>query len=368
MSKVVESKLITPKNKEYQRHYYMKKKRSKTNITMKSVYGDISSSVQDIDREGSHFAHFTRGSYINLGDQLRDTFMEDGFTSSTLANYNFLDIGGGLGKALIHFRSYHKSKCVSIEESTSTFDGSMLLFHELVNRDGTKIPFIPILGNAYALTDFGGAFIVYAWLQGVVCDLFESLFEVFVSDKTCMYFVTSEKYRQVLLDENEIVIKGKFVGMMERSKNSSRTLYIYYKKKILTKKNNLSTQWTNKNKLSNEIHNAFNAYSKFHNFARICKNKEAIYSLTNVKEFDSSKESLFQIKSVRKCRRKNIQNDYIPNKKKVKLVVPKKDKIIDLTIGEESDIDDESKCEISLIVRIILISERNGKVLGVLYF
>ena len=77
---------------------------------------------------------------------------------------------------------------------------------------------------------------------------------------------------------------------------------------------------------------------------------------------------MFQIKSVRKCRRKNIQNDYIPNKKKVKLVVPKKDKIIDLTIGEEGDIDDESKCEISLIVRIILISERNGKVLGVLYF
>ena len=75
-----------------------------------------------------------------------------------------------------------------------------------------------------------GAFIVYTWLQGVVCDLFESLFEVFVSDKTCMYFVTSEKYREVLLVENEIVIKGKFVGMMERS-NSSRTLYIYITRK-----------------------------------------------------------------------------------------------------------------------------------------
>ena len=101
-------------------------------------------------------SHFIRGTHINFGNKLQKALMEDAYTARTLANYNFLDIGGGLGKALIHFRSFHKSKCVSIEDSLNTFNGSMLQFHGLVNKDEKKIPFIPILGDIWILKDFGG--------------------------------------------------------------------------------------------------------------------------------------------------------------------------------------------------------------------
>ena len=74
---------------------------------------------------------------------------------------------------------------------------------------------------------------MYIWLKGINALLFEILYDLFVTDKTCIYFITSAKYAQVLLDEDEIVLKEKIVGVMEKTNGrSTMTLYIYYKKKI----------------------------------------------------------------------------------------------------------------------------------------
>ena len=117
-----------------------------------------------------------------------------------------------------------------------TINGSMLQSHGPVNKDEKKNPFIPILGDAWTLKDFGRAVIVYTWLKRINTLLFEILYDLFVTDKICIYFITSEKYAQVLLDEDEIVLKEKIVGVMEKTNGrSTMTLYIYYKKKIPSK-------------------------------------------------------------------------------------------------------------------------------------
>ena len=99
---------------------FIRKKLHATKISIKKNYNLYASAyIVEKDREGSHLCHFTRGTYIDMGRLLQKILKEDKFTSSTLANYNFLDIGGGLGKAVIHFRSFHMSKCVCIESSSN---------------------------------------------------------------------------------------------------------------------------------------------------------------------------------------------------------------------------------------------------------
>ena len=55
----------------------------------------------------------------------------------------------------------------------------------------------------------------------------------------------------------------------------------------------------------------------FHNVPRANKNKQIIYSLTNIEEFDLRKKNVFQNKKVRTSRKKNIQHDTITKKKEV---------------------------------------------------
>ena len=76
---------------------------------------------------------------------------------------------------MIHFRSFHMSKCVCIESSSNAYNGSLMLFHDMVEEDEKR-------------KDFGGAFIVYAWTRGARCDIFQVLFDLFVEDKTCMCY------------------------------------------------------------------------------------------------------------------------------------------------------------------------------------
>ena len=273
-----------------------------------------------------------------MGRLLQKILKEDKFTHSTLANYNFLDIGGGLGKAVIHFRSYHKSKCVSIESSSNAYNGSLMLFHELVKEEnGKRIPFIPILGDAYDLKDFGGAFIVYAWIQGATCDIFELLFDLFVEDKTCMYYVTSEKYSCTLLEENDIAIKGSIHGKFESS-SSSMVLYIYFKRKILTNKREVSSQWKGKSDVSSDIYNAFDAYSFFHNMKRNEKNKDSIYTLTNIEDPTMKKGKVL------------MHSRKLRSKKTTKCSILKKSDIIDLTVEDNIE-------KVKIVKKLIFIDE-----------
>ena len=55
-----------------------------------------------------------------------------------------------------------------------------------------EIPFIPLFHDLMKLNSFGGAYIVYAWLQGALPKVAEKLLNVFESDDQAMFLVTCE--------------------------------------------------------------------------------------------------------------------------------------------------------------------------------
>ena len=109
-----------------------------------------------------------------------------------MANLTFLDVVYGQCISLSYLSSIHKVHCVGIESNQVHFvSGVSFLFH-IINKMKNKIriPFLPIKGDGLHLKSFGGAQLVYAWIQGAPYNLHQHLFEIFQSDKRANVFIS----------------------------------------------------------------------------------------------------------------------------------------------------------------------------------
>ena len=70
----------------------------------------------------------------------------------SMANYNFLDIGGGFSLSVAHLRGIHKMKTVSIENEERHYDGSCLFFNSLVKKHVYKIPLRSLYGSVFGFS------------------------------------------------------------------------------------------------------------------------------------------------------------------------------------------------------------------------
>ena len=141
-----------------------------------------------------------------------------------MANFKLLDVGCGHGIFLSDMSSVYKLHCVGVESNKIHFQASVeLLAHQIKQMKGSySFPFYPVFGDGRHLKDFGGAEIIYAWIEGAPCDLHQHLFKTFVEDKHAHVFVSDycepdhDTYRTSL--ECRMSHKG-----------GSRTLYFYVK-------------------------------------------------------------------------------------------------------------------------------------------
>ena len=83
-------------------------------------------------------------------------------------------------------------KCVGLEVSAPNFNGSKLYLSSVIKKkEKAQIPFVPILGNALSLNNFGGADIVFSFIRGADSDLHYHLLNLFSKEKQANVFVTN---------------------------------------------------------------------------------------------------------------------------------------------------------------------------------
>ena len=109
------------------------------------------SSAQDQNREGSRLYHITCGAYYWIGDKIKYLLTEDNLKCNHISKYNFLNIGGGLGKVVAFYRRYSNAKCSSIEVDEQAHTGSEKLFNILCKKNKLYIPIIQIPGDEYKM-------------------------------------------------------------------------------------------------------------------------------------------------------------------------------------------------------------------------
>ena len=176
--------------KRCKKNYIMKKCRiTQTRIPEYILIQDSSAqdNIKEDIREGSHLAHFTRQSVVKIGLTIRKIL-----NCNSLANLTFLDVGCGQCIGLSYLSSVHKLHCVGIESNQVHFQSGVSLLFYLIKKmkDKIYIPFLPIKGDGLHLKNFGGAQLVYAWIEGAPYNLHEHLFEIFQSDKRAHVFVS----------------------------------------------------------------------------------------------------------------------------------------------------------------------------------
>ena len=145
------------------------------------------SSVQDTkfgERSGSTLVMATTGTFIKVGDKLLEIMQEDNKKQKSLRHVKFIDIGGGLCTGVIGMKKFHHTNTVTIEQSLTTFRGSIcdlenfskkvslllifkfiilklylysnIIIFDILQEPGV-LPFYPIYGDANKLNNFGGA-------------------------------------------------------------------------------------------------------------------------------------------------------------------------------------------------------------------
>ena len=96
-------------------------------------------------------------------------------------------------------------------------------------KDKIRIPFLPIKGDGLHVKSFGGAQLVYAWIQGAPYNLHQHLFEIFQSDKRANVFI-SDYY-----DKDHDTYHTSLPCVMSY-KGGNCTLHFYIKKGPINKK------------------------------------------------------------------------------------------------------------------------------------
>ena len=218
----------------------------------------------------------------------------------SMANYNFLDIGGGFGLSVAHLRGIHKMKTVSIENEERHYDGSCLFFNSLVKKHVYKIPFIPIFADAYDITCFGGAFITYAFIRGSVPNLIEHIYKVYYKDVTCKYLTTSEKFNQDVLMEDKITLRDQMSGVISNGGGSFQ-IYFYSKNKSTKSSSRVNKRRDDENDACIKIRTAFEFYDHFRNLPKKYKSVQRIDNKKgNIELRRSSRNLTNSISTIRK--------------------------------------------------------------------
>ena len=180
----------------------------------------VQDNIKEVSREGSHLAHFTQKSVINIGLTIRKIL-----NCNSLANLKFLDVGCGQCIGLSYLSSVFKLHCVGIESNQVHFQSGVSFLFLLIKKmkDKIRIPFLPIKGDGLHLKNFGGAQLVYAWIQGAPYNLHQHLFKIFQSDKRAHVFV-SDYY-----DMDHNLYHTSLPCVMSHN-GGGRTLHFYVKK------------------------------------------------------------------------------------------------------------------------------------------
>ena len=193
-----------------------------------------------------------------------------------MANLKFLDVGCGQCIALSHLSSVHKFHCVGIESNLNHFQsGVSLLFHlikEMKGKPNTSplstsplstsplsskisIPFLPVIGDGLHLKNFGGAQLIYAWIEGAPRNLHQHLFDTFQLDKHAHVFVSD------YCNTNHITYRTSLRCTMSH-KGGNRTLYFYVKKGLMKRDRDRSLI-IDEDTVDNQVRIAFRKLKKF---------------------------------------------------------------------------------------------------------
>ena len=215
------AKLLKERERCRKKYFESKIKKSKQHLPQHIRLRD--SSAQDNTdketREGSHLANFTRKAVIKIGFKIK--YLLD---CSFLANFKILDVGCGHGTFLTDISSAFNLHCVGIEANIIHYEASTaFLGHQIRKmKDVFYFPFYPVFGDGQDLQDFGGAEIIYAWIQGAPKDLHQHLFDTFLEDQNAHVFVGD--YREL----GHKTYRTSLECQMSHG-GGSRTLYFYVK-------------------------------------------------------------------------------------------------------------------------------------------
>lgn len=225
------------------------------------------SSAQDQDREGSHLAHMSQGTWITIGIMIEKDLKESDCNKYDLRNVPILDIGGGHCSGLASFKAFFKCYAVAVEASHETWKGSILFQKYLLDKSPSELPFIPIHGNAKSLDNFGGARLVYCWLKGANEELIHHLFDLFVEDSWAMYFIANGNYEKHAAVVKGKVIKLDFLDGNFAFSNRKMRLFIYRKKSLCFTTRHIKMN-KNQNGLSFQIMNSIKVYKNIYNLSK----------------------------------------------------------------------------------------------------
>ena len=214
---------IIKERERCKKKYFKKKCRiTHTHIPQYILFRDSSAqdNTKEESREGSHLAHFTRQSVLNIGLTIQKKF-----NCNSLANLRFLDVGCGQCIVLSYLSSVHKLHCIGIENNQNHFQSGVSLLFHLIKEMKAKIsiPFLSVIGDGLHLKNFGGAQLIYAWIEGAPCNLHQLLFETFQLDKRAHVFV-SDYY-----NTHHNTYRTSLQCTMSH-KGGNRTLHFYVKK------------------------------------------------------------------------------------------------------------------------------------------
>lgn len=208
--------------------------------------------TKEESREGSHLAHFTRQSVINIGLTIRKIL-----NCKSMANLKFLDVGCGQCIALSSLSSVHKLHCVGIESNLNHFQSGVSLLFHLIKEMKAKIsiPFLPVIGDGLHLKNFGGAQLIYAWIEGAPRNLHQHLFETFQLDIHAHVFVSD------YCNTNHITYRTSLRCTMSH-KGGNRTLHFYVKKGLM-KRDRDRNLIIDEDTVDNQVRIAFRKLKKF---------------------------------------------------------------------------------------------------------
>ena len=252
------------------RHHVKKSKcrRFQPNEVVKLMVSGIG-----ISRKGSTMEQMCKATFVNIGVYLRKIFKR-----TNISTLKFIDVGHGHGCGLIDLAYVFGITAVGLEYDDVMYEGSVIHLKRYVkfkmNPKSIHLPYFPLKGNGLDVCSLGGAQVLYSWCNGAGPDLMENLYHSFVNDLTCIVLITSSRYHDSLLKQDNI---RKYCQFQGHFCNGTFMLYIYVKKS----KTRYSPKSEYNDVIASKIRKSFNLAAQFKQMQKEKKSKEFVISLIN---------------------------------------------------------------------------------------
>ena len=209
----------------------------------------LGDSAVDCKRMGSTFQTFTPAFSKISGDWLQETKNNDVSTGmikrkrawGSKHNMKFGDVGIGHGDVSNAMNIFHGVLATGFEVESRVNMACIANARHLTRKNEGKITFMPIFGDANNLEDgYGGADVLYAWVQGCPRAVVHKIMMTFVNDNDALYILTNALNYQNIWPDHIRLIQLKHFHMSGKN-TGSRTIYLYGKKVYCGRRNAKST-------------------------------------------------------------------------------------------------------------------------------